>query len=70
MVSRDASVRREMLKPTERDIMVDIKGYMLPNLDLIYTFQNRQPVAHAVDSHLLQLIVLQRDESFAYDSVF
>jgi hypothetical protein len=38
--------------------MVDIKGHMLSNLDLVYTFQNRQPVTDTVDSHLLQLIVL------------
>lgn len=37
--------------------MVDIKGHMLPNLDLVYTFQDRQPVTHAIDAHLLQLIV-------------
>jgi hypothetical protein len=70
MVSRSGSVTREMLKHTERDIMVDIERHMLPNLDLVYAFQDRQPVTHAIDSHLLQLIVLQRDKSFTYDPVF
>jgi hypothetical protein len=49
--------------------MVDIKGHMLPNLDLVYTFQNRQSVTHAVDPHLLELIMPQRDKSFAYDPI-
>jgi hypothetical protein len=50
--------------------MVDIKGHMLPNLDLVNTFQDRQSVTHAIDSHLLELIVLQRDKCFAYYSIF
>lgn len=50
--------------------MVDIKGHMLPNLDLVDTFQDRQTVTHAVDSHLLEFIVLQGDQCFPYDSIF
>lgn len=43
---------------------------MLPNLDFVDTFQDRQTVTHAVDSHLLEFIVLQGDQCFPYDSIF
>jgi hypothetical protein len=50
--------------------MVDIKGHLLPNLDLVDAFQDRQSVTHTVDSHLLEFIVLQCDECFPYNPIF
>lgn len=39
--------------------MVALNGNVLLDLDIVDAFQDRQPVAHACNPHLLQVVVLQ-----------
>jgi len=50
--------------------MVRVQGNILLDFDLIYTFQNGQSMADTVDSHFLQLLVLQGNERFADNPIF
>lgn len=43
--------------PTERDVVVDIDGDILSDFNLVNTFEDCQPMAHAVDSHFFQFFV-------------
>ena len=50
--------------------MVRIERNFLLNLDVVYPFQNSEPVPHAHDGHLLQFLMSQRHQSFADNFVF
>lgn len=55
---------------TERDIVINIQRHLLPSLDFIDAFQDRQPMPDTVDTHFLQFVMLQRNKRFAHDPVF
>lgn len=50
--------------------MVRIKGNFLLNLNVVYPFQDGEPVPYAHDGHLFQFLMSQRHQGFADNFVF
>lgn len=50
--------------------MINVQGYLLPDLDFVDTFQNGQSMPDTVDAHFLQFFMLKRDECFAHNAIF
>lgn len=54
---------------TEWNVVVDIQRDLLSRFDFIHALQDGQAVANTVDAHFLQLVVLQRDQRLADNTI-
>ena len=52
-------------KLTEWNVMIWIKWNVLFDFGLVHTLQDSQPMSHTGNTHFLQFIMFESDESFA-----
>ena len=61
--------RKKIETPTQWHVVIALNGHILRLFDVVYALENGQTMADTADAHALEILVQQRDESFANNVV-